>query len=148
MIRRPPRSTLFPYTTLFRSSATNGGEIARFFGKAAGEEVLALAYSPDGRWLAISGPESFMKLWDTGIEVKDKNISNVNGSLKGLRFSSDSKWLLAIGDDDRIQVWDVNKGTLARKLKSPHKAISSIAISPRGDVVAVGGSDYKISLWR
>src|SRR2546425_2855548 len=24
MIRRPPRSTLFPYTTLFRSSATRG----------------------------------------------------------------------------------------------------------------------------
>src|SRR2546428_1944375 len=28
MIRRPPRSTLFPYTTLFRSSGfTNSGEI-------------------------------------------------------------------------------------------------------------------------
>src|SRR2546422_8307961 len=26
MIRRPPRSTLFPYTTLFRSPATLGGE--------------------------------------------------------------------------------------------------------------------------
>src|SRR5437660_8426604 len=25
MIRRPPRSTLFPYTTLFRSPATGGG---------------------------------------------------------------------------------------------------------------------------
>src|SRR3712207_7171369 len=25
MIRRPPRSTLFPYTTLFRSSAAAGG---------------------------------------------------------------------------------------------------------------------------
>src|SRR5260370_13788889 len=25
MIRRPPRSTLFPYTTLFRSSITGGG---------------------------------------------------------------------------------------------------------------------------
>src|SRR2546421_3118453 len=25
MIRRPPRSTLFPYTTLFRSSAVQGG---------------------------------------------------------------------------------------------------------------------------
>src|SRR2546421_5318379 len=25
MIRRPPRSTLFPYTTLFRSHACNGG---------------------------------------------------------------------------------------------------------------------------
>src|SRR5256885_5832055 len=27
MIRRPPRSTLFPYTTLFRSPATNPGEL-------------------------------------------------------------------------------------------------------------------------
>src|SRR5436309_9662426 len=26
MIRRPPRSTLFPYTTLFRSHAVPGGE--------------------------------------------------------------------------------------------------------------------------
>ena len=25
MIRRPPRSTLFPYTTLFRSGRTSGG---------------------------------------------------------------------------------------------------------------------------
>src|SRR5690349_23887525 len=37
MIRRPPRSTLFPYTTLFRSPATHSGErstggTAGFFG--------------------------------------------------------------------------------------------------------------------
>src|SRR5256886_6724235 len=30
MIRRPPRSTLFPYTTLFRSTRTlSGGEVQR-----------------------------------------------------------------------------------------------------------------------
>src|SRR2546430_6210456 len=28
MIRRPPRSTLFPYTTLFRSTLTNGVAVA------------------------------------------------------------------------------------------------------------------------
>src|SRR5258707_14905080 len=27
MIRRPPRSTLFPYTTLFRSSRCNGADV-------------------------------------------------------------------------------------------------------------------------
>src|SRR2546422_8071599 len=27
MIRRPPRSTLFPYTTLFRSGGENGGRV-------------------------------------------------------------------------------------------------------------------------
>src|SRR2546427_8509005 len=31
MIRRPPRSTLFPYTTLFRSLAMNVDEAAGFF---------------------------------------------------------------------------------------------------------------------
>src|SRR2546422_6898449 len=30
MIRRPPRSTLFPYTTLFRSSSTTSGIRARW----------------------------------------------------------------------------------------------------------------------
>src|SRR5256885_17270876 len=35
MIRRPPRSTLFPYTTLSRSVPDNGGE------------PLQLAYSPE-----------------------------------------------------------------------------------------------------
>src|SRR3712207_8191602 len=31
MIRRPPRSTLFPYTTLFRSLGAKGGEFNKVF---------------------------------------------------------------------------------------------------------------------
>src|SRR5690349_23994866 len=34
MIRRPPRSTLFPYTTLFRSHLAVHGEGLTFFGDA------------------------------------------------------------------------------------------------------------------
>src|SRR2546427_8219234 len=33
MIRRPPRSTLFPYTTLFRSRAGNSPQRSRFHGR-------------------------------------------------------------------------------------------------------------------
>src|SRR3712207_8715398 len=36
MIRRPPRSTLFPYTTLFRSRRRPGGELVRGRGALAG----------------------------------------------------------------------------------------------------------------
>src|SRR5438309_8610935 len=35
MIRRPPRSTLFPYTTLFRSRKLDGGRPAAFTSGAA-----------------------------------------------------------------------------------------------------------------
>src|SRR3712207_7389718 len=47
MIRRPPRSTLFPYTTLFRSQAVmeevSGGRIHYMFNRVGGlkEEVPA-----------------------------------------------------------------------------------------------------------
>src|SRR3712207_7557368 len=50
MIRRPPRSTLFPYTTLFRSSHPN---IVRTYdyGQADGLHYLALEWA-DGEPLA------------------------------------------------------------------------------------------------
>src|SRR2546430_9186699 len=34
MIRRPPRSTLFPYTTLFRSPGVTGGKRGRILAEA------------------------------------------------------------------------------------------------------------------
>src|SRR2546425_7978399 len=40
MIRRPPRSTLFPYTTLFRSGGAQRGVLL-------GEGVLWLRHDPD-----------------------------------------------------------------------------------------------------
>src|SRR3712207_8840105 len=55
MIRRPPRSTLFPYTTLFRSEkgvdlpALGGGEVSAFF--------LKLMQASD--WVTEAGLEAF-----------------------------------------------------------------------------------------
>src|SRR3989475_8087661 len=42
MIRRPPRSTLFPYTTLFRSLAEIGSAAAEFVGRLGIEPRVAL----------------------------------------------------------------------------------------------------------
>src|SRR3712207_7625844 len=41
MIRRPPRSTLFPYTTLFRSAEPRG-QLRRLLLQAAGDLVVLL----------------------------------------------------------------------------------------------------------
>src|SRR3712207_7894390 len=46
MIRRPPRSTLFPYTTLFRSPDVRGGELRR---RRVGEHVPHRARVPHRR---------------------------------------------------------------------------------------------------
>src|SRR2546427_12442023 len=46
MIRRPPRSTLFPYTTLFRSSPSGGGRRTSRF---SGPELALLAPAAERR---------------------------------------------------------------------------------------------------
>src|SRR5260370_8681106 len=39
MIRRPPRSTLFPYTTLFRSISQKAGENEQLFGSVTSKDI-------------------------------------------------------------------------------------------------------------
>src|SRR3712207_7053965 len=60
MIRRPPRSTLFPYTTLFRSAARRGGAAAQ--GPEAvmtdGERTIAAALLTARERLAAAGSET------------------------------------------------------------------------------------------
>src|SRR3712207_9266272 len=48
MIRRPPRSTLFPYTTLFRSELRPGGEPLDLDGRERAGEVVVLVPGDDG----------------------------------------------------------------------------------------------------
>src|SRR3989475_7039115 len=45
MIRRPPRSTLFPYTTLFRSAFASGG--------SAGYDHKKMAITARGAWESV-----------------------------------------------------------------------------------------------
>src|SRR3712207_8286235 len=47
MIRRPPRSTLFPYTTLFRSKVEEHGEVQRHE-RGERPEVHELRFGLDG----------------------------------------------------------------------------------------------------
>src|SRR2546422_6362389 len=45
MIRRPPRSTLFPYTTLFRSNAATVTEAAESLGRAQPDQFAVIERS-------------------------------------------------------------------------------------------------------
>src|SRR2546422_5113161 len=55
MIRRPPRSTLFPYTTLFRSKDYRGALAAFRAGRASDPEIQQLTRFYSGLALAVLG---------------------------------------------------------------------------------------------
>src|SRR3712207_7017756 len=66
MIRRPPRSTLFPYTTLFRSRLEQ--RLRRRGVDAAAEQVGDLpADMPRRVRLEVAGVGSQQQLWSAGV---------------------------------------------------------------------------------
>src|SRR3712207_8150486 len=78
MIRRPPRSTLFPYTTLFRS-ATPGGPDARG-GDRRGAPGDAL-----GRLAAPQGPQGG---WSGGGSTgRDRKSTRLNSSHANISYA-------------------------------------------------------------
>src|SRR3712207_7284167 len=83
MIRRPPRSTLFPYTTLFRSATGNPDPAATLYNEAADgwsayHHVLehALALLGQGRCLTQLGhPDAQRDRKSTRLNSSHANIS-------------------------------------------------------------------------
>src|SRR5258708_19674170 len=69
MIRRPPRSTLFPYTTLFRSPQTEGSYLLSY---AYADKLLA---DPDDRD-ALLGIGAFYE----SLAQKDRKSTRLNSS--------------------------------------------------------------------
>src|SRR3712207_8831590 len=83
MIRRPPRSTLFPYTTLFRSH--QGRIIQSRSQKSILNEVKKLAADPEfpGVISDIGGPTANMyqiRCTRPGVEAKDPKSTRLNPS--------------------------------------------------------------------
>src|SRR3712207_8269236 len=82
MIRRPPRSTLFPYTTLFRSSL-----------RAAGFEVLEVATGLGALEAMASGPDIVIldvRLPDlSGFDVcrRDRKSTRLNSSHANISYA-------------------------------------------------------------
>src|SRR5690348_18120932 len=77
MIRRPPRSTLFPYTTLFRSDAV--------FSALPGEVApkLALAFAAEAAGDPAAAGHYFRLVWT----VEDRKSTRLNSSHPSISYA-------------------------------------------------------------
>src|SRR5258708_29848924 len=85
MIRRPPRSTLFPYTTLFRSEPAHIDGDLLHHGRPSSRFTLTAVSRPDPKAAAppvVSGARGI-----SGI-VDDDNRMNVDRTFRDLRAMS------------------------------------------------------------
>src|SRR5258707_10000419 len=87
MIRRPPRSTLFPYTTLFRSAAEGRRDSAADQGREDEPEPRR-AEAGDVLARAVKGSESTRVLRGSALEViRDRKSTRLNSSHANISYA-------------------------------------------------------------
>src|SRR5258707_11337779 len=82
MIRRPPRSTLFPYTTLFRSLC-----MVPAIGQSSGATINGIVLDPSGA--AIAGAQVVVVNDATGVQhtTKDRKSTRLNSSHANISYA-------------------------------------------------------------
>src|SRR5258705_9617360 len=78
MIRRPPRSTLFPYTTLFRSVPDEDAPVRAFSGK-----LVWAAYAAS---LLLTGVVQELA-WEYPAFTQDRKSTRLNSSHLGISYA-------------------------------------------------------------
>jgi serine/threonine protein kinase/WD40 repeat protein len=109
--------------------------------------IIALAVAPGGLAIASRAVNGELQLTpmssETGGTVLDRSPAGGND----LVFSADGRWLLA-GGAKGVRVWDTGSGELAHELPNDGYAVRALALSRDGKLIAVGGDDQTVRLWR
>ncbi len=111
--------------------------------------VLGLAYSPDGRRIAISDTKG-------GIQIRDaytlEQVSRCRGHWHwtwAVHFSPDGKYLVSASDDYQVKLWDVINGECLHTYTTGQtNSVNTVAFSPDGQTIATLAEDNTIRLLR
>src|SRR3712207_6993450 len=87
MVRRPPRSTLFPYTTLFRSRCDHGGPPALEPGALAPHERRPGVLRPVARAVAAPVEVPVGPRPSRGLADRDRKSTRLNSSHANISYA-------------------------------------------------------------
>jgi WD40 repeat protein len=114
--------------------------------------ILALATSPDGRWLASGNQDDSVHLWRLGTD-DELEMSGYPAKIERLAWHPDATHL-AVGSIGDVTVWDVTgKGPSGRKplvLGGHERRITALSWSPpsgAGPLLAAASADGLLHVW-
>ncbi len=114
------------------------------------EQSRSIAYSPDGKWLAVGGKDKTISLREAATRKEVRELKGHNGMLFGLVFTPDSKSLLSASSDGTVRRWDLADGrqTGAWTVHVEKRAnVRGLAVTADGKRMAAGNDNGECRVW-
>ena len=121
------------------------GEVRSFTGHK--DYVLAVAFSPDSRYLASASYDGTAILWETATGKRIRSFIGHSDSVVAAAFSPDGKLLATGGFDGTAKLWEISTGNEILSLSGHTDWVMSVAFHPDSAWLATGSYDGTAKLW-
>lgn len=109
--------------------------------------VLALAFSPCGRFLATAGEDNSIKLWDSPDGIEIQTIAAHNGDVRCLAFDPDGDVFASASWDKAVKIWKTADCGLVAEASGHGGAVNCLAYSSDGKSLFSGSDDAAIKVF-
>jgi WD40 repeat protein len=133
-----------PQPTLTTQGPRLEAQFAQFVSRSD-QPVRALAFSPDGALLAVTGVDGLVRLGPADGHPLPRRFTHEGGAT-ALAFSPDGRVVATAGYDGTVRLWDLAT-EMARVVRVSPQPLWTLAFAPDGATFAAAGEDKLIHLF-